>query len=88
MGSQFFVLRMSQGAHTPPRLQESSLGLSFSAKSPLNSAFLTGGVLHRTHAVYCPCPPPKTTILGCSGQRAYPHAQLGLPETAHGPTLE
>jgi hypothetical protein len=25
---------------------------------------------------------------GCSGQRACPHAQLGIPETAHGPTLE
>jgi hypothetical protein len=25
---------------------------------------------------------------GCSGQRACQHAQLGIPETAHGPTLE
>jgi hypothetical protein len=25
---------------------------------------------------------------GCSGQRACQHAQLGVPETAHGPTLE
>jgi hypothetical protein len=25
---------------------------------------------------------------GCSGQRACPHAQLGIPETAHGLTLE
>jgi hypothetical protein len=31
-----------------------------------------------------PTPPPG----GCSGQRACPHAQLGIPETAHGPTLE
>jgi hypothetical protein len=25
---------------------------------------------------------------GCSGQRACSHAQLGIPETAHGPTLK
>jgi hypothetical protein len=29
-------------------------------------------------------PPPR----GCAGQRACQHAQLGIPETAHGPTLE
>jgi hypothetical protein len=28
---------------------------------PLNSAFLDGGVLHRTHAVYCPANHPKRT---------------------------
>jgi hypothetical protein len=46
------------------------------------------------------CCPSSTTVApspssacssarrGCPGQRACPHAQLGIPETAHGPTLE
>jgi hypothetical protein len=48
------------GAHTPIRLQEGEW-VRFSAKDPLNSAFLHGGVLHRTHTVDCPANhPPRT----------------------------
>jgi hypothetical protein len=32
--------------------------------------------------------PTRLSPGGCSGQRACPHAQLGIPETAHGPPLE
>jgi hypothetical protein len=33
-------------------------------QDPLNSAFPDGGVLHRTHAVYCPaCHLPRTCLL-------------------------
>jgi hypothetical protein len=40
--------------------------------------------LHAPSTLPNSTPPPG----GSSGQRAYPHAQLGIPETAHGPTLE
>jgi hypothetical protein len=34
----------------------------FSAKDPLNSAFLDGGVLHRSHALYYPATHPARTL--------------------------
>ena len=44
------------------------------------------GFVHHSWAILCrPVPNLSVTI---PGQRACQHAQLGIPETAHGPTLE
>ena len=58
---------LTRGTHTHTAAGSPPSWLRFSAKDPLNSAFLDEGVLLRTNAVYCPANhPPRARILSRS----------------------
>jgi hypothetical protein len=79
------LLRRSRGHTRALRLQ----GARFSVKDPLNSAFLDGGVLHRTRAVYCRANhPPRahhahTSTHSSCLRHAFRHTRALSPRHTH-----